>query len=77
MLGDEHGMSAHRRLPAVVAGMCRRETLAHDAPRVRADGFETLAGEGGPLRRSQAEPAPERRSLERGENVCYGSHING
>ena len=69
VLGDEHGVSPHGRLPAVVGNDGRGEACAHEVLRMAAQRLRAFAFGIGRLRRSETEPAAELRAGQPGEKL--------
>lgn len=69
MLGDEHGMAAHRSLPAVIGRLGRRQATRDEIPGMGENGWKALPGKVGGVRRVQPEAGPERRAGKGFEQV--------
>jgi len=74
VLGDEHRMTAERRLLAVVARRRGREALGDEVARVVEDRGASLGGQILPLPGAERKAAPERRTRQRGKDVVEIAH---
>lgn len=61
VLGDEHGVPAHRRLLPVVRRICGRETRSDEVLAVRANRLHSLLCDVLPVRSREMEATPELR----------------
>ena len=64
MLGDERRVPAHRRLPAVIMRLCRREAFGNKIRRMVEDRRQAALGQVSALFCTEAEAASERRPGE-------------
>ena len=74
MLGDEHGMAAHRGLPSVVFRMRGSEAKTHKVLRMSANRLHPLFRDIAPQVVGQAKPPTKRRSGQPRKRlvVCHG-----
>ena len=74
MLGDEHGMSAHRRLLPVVGWIRRGESRADEVLAMAADRRHPLLGDVSPIGLGKVEAASEPRLPEPGKRNVVVPH---
>ena len=74
VLGDEHGMTAHRRLLAVVGRIRRGEACADEVLAMAADCRHPLLGDISPIRLRKVEAASEPRLPEPGKCAVVVLH---
>jgi len=74
MLGDEGGVAAHRRLPAVIGGRGRSQALGDELGGMVDYGVEAPLGQIGALFRAEPETRAERRARQCGKEGVEIAH---